>query len=142
MTNKSYDIKAKPATKQEFLYEEKNFQWFLQQICLFPTLKINVPETLLFDKGKPVFFLYNNSNNKLKFTTEIRIHEIISIFMRKVKKRKNPIKYSIQNYEKQSPVYKSFNKEIAILKSKTSSLQVLENTTFVNILLDKSFASY
>ena len=130
----------KSNNKPESSIENKDFLWLLKTLTPIRNHSLKIPETLLFENGKPLLFLYYTSNNVLRSTSTIKFHEIISLFMRNVYKRKSPIKSSYDNsYSHELDLIRnSYNNEIAVIRLSNRSLKVLENNDLVSILLERN----
>lgn len=59
--------------KDEFIFDEKSYSWLMEQLIPSGNKKkaqiadsgINIPETVVFENGKPKFFLKNDKDGKI-----------------------------------------------------------------------------
>lgn len=74
--------------------QEVSFTWLLEQLgegSGSVPMKINIPDTVVFRKGKPSFVLHNSKDRTLKYYTsgeKLKLHEIMKNFTKIVRFRK------------------------------------------------------
>ncbi|OMJ89854.1 hypothetical protein SteCoe_7937 [Stentor coeruleus] len=123
--------------------ETKDFQWLMKILSEIRNFSLQIPETLLFTQGVPSCFVYTTTKNRLRTTTNIKLNEIVSLFMKKVRQRKSPRKYSIEPVQRsiiENDYIRYCNKEIAVIRTQSNSLKTIENEALVNLLLEKSMS--
>lgn len=73
---------------------ERSYTWLLEQlgeVTSQTAVKINVPETVVFRKGKPAFLIFQARDRLLKFTNsaeKLKLHEIRKLFSNTSRTRK------------------------------------------------------
>jgi hypothetical protein len=115
---------------------EVSFTWLLEQMgesaCSTP-MKINIPDTVVFRKGKPSFMIHNAKDRNLKYYNsgeKLKLHEIMKNFTKVVRFRKREevvfltspklqklrsSNTSLASYPADSPIT-SYGRETALLK--------------------------
>ena len=93
--------------------KEKSFAWVLKELCKASknnAIKLNIPETVVFSKGKPLFLLHQRADRTLKATTsgkKLKLGELQKTFTTVVHQRK----------KKEGPFEaKNYGKEVALVR--------------------------
>lgn len=109
--------------------KEKSYTWLLEQLGEITSqtqIKINIPETVVFRKGKPAFLLHQTRDRMLKYTTtseKLKFHEIRKLFSNASRARKKEEPTYLSKFAKAKLTYSSevyeplaYGKETIVLR--------------------------